>query len=110
MMTATTTAQAMARPPLQPRPAYRQQEHPECERHRHTGDVEHVAKGVVGRRLIERRWLLNDSDEHHTSGVAYGRTLFCPTSRVNQAIARVFRDLAHEMRSGSGSNSPSRSL
>ena len=70
MATTTTTTQPMAHPPLEPRPAHREQEHPDRERHRDAGDVEHVAKRVVRRRLIERLWLLNDSDEHHTSGVA----------------------------------------
>jgi hypothetical protein len=48
-------------------PGHGDEEHDERERNCDHRNIQHVAERVVRRRLFERLWLLNDSDEHHTS-------------------------------------------
>jgi len=61
---------AVARPALEAGPAGRDEQYDHRERHRDARDVEDIAESIVRRRLIERVRLLDNGDEHHTSGVA----------------------------------------
>jgi len=64
------TADTVARPTLETGPAGRDQQYDDRQRNRDTRDVEDVAERIVRCRLVERMRLLDNGDEHHTSGVA----------------------------------------
>jgi hypothetical protein len=73
-------------PALDARPCHSDEEHNERERDGHTGNVQHVAERIVRRRLVERLWLLNDGDEHHTSGAAASSKLLAWKAGVNRVL------------------------
>lgn len=61
------TAHSVTCPAFDAGPGHGDEEHDERERNCDHRNIQHVAERVVRRRLFERLWLLNDSDEHHTS-------------------------------------------
>ena len=71
---AATTAHAMARPAFDSGPPDGDEKHDDGERNSDASNVEDVAESVVRRRLVERARLLDNGDEHHTSGGAPERT------------------------------------
>jgi hypothetical protein len=64
------TAHSVTCPAFDAGPGHGNEEHDDRERNRDRRNIQHVAERVVRRRLFERLWLLNDGDEHHTSGAA----------------------------------------
>jgi hypothetical protein len=90
---APATAYAMPRPAFHSGPTYGNEQHDDRERNSHASDIEDVAERVVWRRLVERTRLLDNSDEHHTSGGAPERTCWCERSESisNQLVTWLTR-------------------
>jgi len=97
--TTPSSAQAMARPAPEIRPAGGNHEHDEREGYRHTRNVEHVAKRIVGRRRLWRRRLLSVCDEHQTSGAISKRSCAggSPPSMMNGSELNRWRARTGEM-------------
>jgi hypothetical protein len=71
---APATSNAMPRPAFDSGPTDGDKKHDDGERNSDASNVEDVAERVVRRRLVERARLLDNGDEHHTSGGAPERT------------------------------------
>jgi len=71
---APAPAHAMACPAFDAGPADGDKKHDDGKRNSDASNVEDVAERVVRRCLIERSGLLDNGDEHHTSGGAPERT------------------------------------
>ena len=85
----TTTAAppyAVPYPAFDARPGHGDEEHDQRKPDGDTGDIQHVAERIVRRRLVERLWLLNDGDKHHSSGAAASSKLFAWKAGVNCAL------------------------
>lgn len=85
MAAPTTTAHAVACPALDAGPGYGDEQYDDRKWNCDHCNVEHVAKRVVRRSLFERLRLLNDGDQHHTSGVALSSKLAAWPAGVNRA-------------------------